>query len=72
MGSVKSLDFSSYPRRKRGRIETGYFVYAGLSGENIGPRIWNGVTDRRNHAQSGDDYPTLGQDVSDWDVLEAN
>ena len=72
MGNVKVLDFSSYPGRKRGRIETGYFVYAGFSGENIGPCIWNVVTDRRNHAQSGDDYPTLGQDVSDWDVLEAN
>src|SRR6185437_9243686 len=67
---IEILDLPGYLRRKCGRIETCNSGRARFSCDYIGPRIRNGVTDRRNNPHTGYDYPTLGQSDSEWGCLK--
>src|SRR4051812_1538233 len=68
-GNIKIFNFSGYLGSKCGSIEAGNTGNNRVSSENIVPRIGNGVTDRRNDTQPGDDYPTLGQSDSNLRLL---
>ncbi len=69
MRNIKILNFSGYLGSKCGSIEAGNTGNTRVSRENIVPCIGNGVTDRRNDAQPGDDYPALGQSDSNLRLL---
>jgi len=62
--NVKIFNFPCYLRSKCRGIETGNPRDAGLAGKNVVPRVRNRIADGRDHAQSGNDYPALGQDGS--------